>query len=266
MAYSNPIPKVDDLRIDTEESEPLHEYNYSKESVYFAFIDVLGFKQVFDENRLSDESRKKDNLFADKFKKVFTYYFDLMGAADFMKDENCLCYAGQTSDSLYFYTERPDFLVDFLKIFCHLNVYAMTQDVFFRGGIAKGSLFYKEKHQFYGDSVIYAYLLESQISKNPIVIIDEKTYQSIESITDIESLVLTDEKNGRHYVKPFAWLKNDIILNINDSLKVEEIKLELLFEKIERNKSKFEYDAHNHEKYVFLLKSLDEYKSTKGIK
>ncbi|MCD8221065.1 MAG: hypothetical protein LUD07_02525 [Clostridiales bacterium] len=78
-----------------------------EEEVYFAFIDVLGFKKTFDDIRLSD---KNDEV--NKFKDIFKYYFDLMGEAKFMEGGGReWCYAGQTSDSLYFYTRRPDFLL-----------------------------------------------------------------------------------------------------------------------------------------------------------
>ena len=148
MAYSNPIPDLEDeidvLRIDNE-------YDYMQmDEVYFAFIDVLGFKQTFDDIKISREPE-----IANKYRDVFNYYFALMNAAKFLKNgETTGCYAGQTSDSLYFYTERPDYLMQFIKIFAHFSLYAMSQNVFFRGGIAKGSLYKKAKYQFYGDSVI----------------------------------------------------------------------------------------------------------------
>lgn len=95
--YTNPIPLVDsleDIKKYEVESEVV-DYT-AKRSVYFAFIDVLGFKKTFDDNRLI-----KDDNCADKFRKVFTYYFDLMNSANFsIKPQNPLCYAGQTSDSL----------------------------------------------------------------------------------------------------------------------------------------------------------------------
>lgn len=261
VAYKNPIPSLDDdsqKAIEKREFEPeKNDYTF-KESVYFAFIDVLGFKKAFDDNRQKDDSQKEDH-FAEKFRDVFTYYFDLMNSANFMTIGRSLCYAGQTSDSLYFYAEREDFLIEFLKIFSHLNIYAMTKDVFFRGGIAKGNLFFKENYQFYGESVIYAYLLESEISRNPIIVIDENTYKAITSIFP-DSDKLISVRGGRHYIKPFAYLEEEFALEIDQLIKKEikrEIDKDLLYKLIKQNKSKFEYDARNYEKYVFLL---DEYK------
>lgn len=258
-AYKNPIPSVESPENIIKHDVKFDENEYTaKESVYFAFIDVLGFKKAFDDNRQTNNDAK-DDKFAEKFKEVFKYYFSLMSSANFAKTEKPLCYAGQTSDSLYFYTEREVILFEFLKIFSHFNAYAMTQDVFFRGGIAKGNLFCKQDYQFYGESVIYAYLLESEISKNPIIMIDEKTYKAMESSLERDSLV--KEKNGRYYLRPFAFLKHKFDLDIDEpSIKVREIDQKLLQYTIEQNKSKFEYDARNYEKYVFLLNEYDEYK------
>ncbi len=254
--YKNPIPQVD-LQVDCKNNEVEFETNdyTAKQSVYFAFIDVLGFKKVFDDNRLI-----RNNECANKFRRVFTYYFDLMNSANFrIMPDRQLCYAGQTSDSLYFYTERVDFLIEFLKIFSHFNVYAMTQDVFFRGGISKGNIFFKESYQFYGESVINAYLLESEISKNPIITIDEKTYEEINAYSECDKLILS--KNGRKYLGPFSYLEHNFVLDIYEpDSKIRGINQEILYKTIDENKSKFEYDSKNYAKYIFLLNEYSEYK------
>lgn len=257
--YVNPIPSVD-TSVNKSELEPevgINDYTTNK-SVYFAFIDVLGFKKVFDDNRLI-----QDENCADKFRNVFTYYFELMNSANFnVMDGSPLFYAGQTSDSLYFYTERTSILIDFLKIFSHFNVYAMTQDVFFRGGVANGNIFFNAGYQFYGDSVIKAYLLESEVSKNPVVTIDENTYKAISYSPLCDKLIFP--RNGRYCLRPFAYLENNFDLDIDKSkIEIREIDQERLQKTIEENKSKFEYDPKNYEKYVFLL---DEYKEKIRIK
>lgn len=255
MAYSNPIPQLDDeLDVSTIESES--DYTQMNE-VYFAFIDVLGFKKTFDDIKISKE---KDRV--DKYRDVFNYYFALMNAAKFMeKGKGTGCYAGQTSDSLYFYTERPDYLMQFIKIFSHFSLYAMTQNVFFRGGIAKGSLYKKEKYQFYGDSVIGAYLIESNISKNPIITIDEKTHIDMKNISGYSELV--DTYQNRHYIKPFEFLNKKTILDIDESFTLKEVNGDLIESNIRENKSTFEYDSNNFSKYVFLLNQLE--KSNKDL-
>lgn len=250
MAYLNPIPELDD-QLDIANVESVSDYIQMNE-VYFAFIDVLGFKKTFDDIKISKEKEG-----ANKYRKVFNYYFALMNAAKLMeKGKSTGCYAGQTSDSLYFYTDRPDYLMQFIKIFSHFNLYAMSQNVFFRGGIAKGSLYKKEKYQFYGDSVIGAYLLESNISKNPIIIIDEQTHCDMSKVSGYNDLV--DTAQNRHYIKPFECLNNDIVLEIDESFVLNEVDGTKIEHNIRENKNAFEYDASNYAKYVFLLEQLEK--------
>lgn len=263
MAYKNPIPSVDNKNTqfsngEAEVSVKKHDENLendyiSRDLVYFAFIDVLGFKKTFDDNR---QNNKDD--FADKYRKVFNYYFELIDAADFMKNQKVTgCYAGQTSDSLYFYTPRIDMLIDFIKLYSHFNLYAMSQDVFFRGGIAKGRLYTKKDYQFYGDSVMYAYLLESSISKNPIIVIDESTYDDMRKIGGLDRFIV---KESRHYIKPFAFLEEEFELAIDDKFVLKEIDVDKIRKNILMNMSFFEYDAKNYEKYTFLNRELKNLK------
>lgn len=254
MAYLNPIPDLEDeLEMPKVESES--DYVQLNE-VYFAFIDVLGFKKTFDDIKISKEPDT-----ADKYRDVFNYYFSLMNAAKFMeKGKSTGCYAGQTSDSLYFYTERPDYLMQFIKIFSHFSLYAMTKNVFFRGGIAKGSLYKKEKYQFYGDSVIGAYLIESNISKNPVITIDEKTHTDMLNFSEYEDLV--DVYQNRNYIKPFEFLNKKMVLDIDENFILNEIDSKQIEANIRDNKSAFEYDASNFSKYVFLLGQFEKSNSS----
>ncbi len=251
--YKNPTPSVD---LPTEEQYfELQEIEYTeKKFVYFAFIDVLGFKKAFENNGLNNNSKSYK-----KYKDVFEFYFNLINSTDFFKPS--ICYTGQTSDSLYFYTENIGILINFIKIFSYFSVYAMTKDVFLRGGIAKGSLYCNKDYQFYGDSVIRAYLIESNISKNPVVTIDEATYTAI---VEYENLNIFANNKGRYYIKPFTYLENKFNLGLNNPLfcenKIDETKIKSI---INKNRSIFEYDAKNYEKYVFLLKEYDEYYNRK---
>lgn len=256
MAYINPEPTIDDL-IEINRSSRSKRMLEEKEDyipineVYFAFIDVLGFKKAFDDSLKSKKTQPADN-----FRDVFNYYFELMNASKFMKNGNSQnCYAGQTSDSLYFYTERADFLVEFMKIYSHFSLYAMTKKVFFRGGIAKGNLYKKEQYQFFGNSVIYAYLLESVVSKYPIIVIDEKTNWDLMQYSEYVKMVNT--KNGRIYIKPFVFLHNPVDLDTYDFSK-REIDSKLVEKNIKELKEQFDYYSPNFEKYVFLLEELKQ--------
>ena len=150
-------------------------YENCIEECYFAFVDVLGFKRDF-----LEEGERICGERPNKYDEVFKYYFELMEKAVFSQYNDF--YAGQTSDSLYFYTSNTQCLVDYIRIFQHFNNYAMSKKVFFRGGIAKGILYYNQRHQFYGDSVIKAYLLESVVAVYPRIIIDKKTYDTLKDL------------------------------------------------------------------------------------
>lgn len=250
MAFKNPIPSFDDDINKNEIQSEEQTLDYTPCSVYFAFIDVLGFQKTFNDIELTNDKGIIKN-----YGTVFNQYFAMMDETKFIDDAKNVCYAGQTSDSLYFYTERSDFLVEFLETFSLFNLYAMSQNVFFRGGIAKGQLFRKKKYQFYGDSVIRAYLLESVISKNPVIMIDEKTHSDLENNSNYNKMTKT--KNKRHYLYPFYSLKQDLTKNGEVFKHISREKIE---EIIENNISKFEFDEKNRDKYVFLsneLKKLD---------
>lgn len=244
MPYVNPTPELSNIQI-SENEEICSDYN-EKKQVYFAFIDVLGFKNTFGCMPISSEQDKTD-----KYKNVFNYYFELMNASDFMKTTD-ICYAGQTSDSLYFYTDRSDYLVTFMKTYLYFSLYAMEQNVFFRGGIAKGNLSSREKHQFYGNSVIFAYQLESCVSKYPIVVIDENTKSAI-----IEEAPkgMIEKDNNRSYLNPFFYLNNRNDLDI-DKIILKQIEPTKISDVIHDNMKFFEYNPEIYEKYAFLEQKL----------
>ena len=67
MAYSNPVPNFDDEFEDlidkSGNSKTENESDYVQMSeVYFAFIDVLGFKKTFDDIKISKEKDIADKL------------------------------------------------------------------------------------------------------------------------------------------------------------------------------------------------------------
>lgn len=253
MAYTNPIPILpDDInpQSDTKAQNEIKE-NYPRyDDVYFAFIDVLGFKQTFDDNR--GDSNKE---FAQGYEDVFKYYSQLLRNAKFSKVG--ITHAGQTSDSLYFYTDRIDFLAEFIKIYLHFSLYSMGRKVFFRGGIAKGCLFINEPYQFYGDCVIKAYLLEEKIAKLPRIAMDCETYEELKK-TDIKDALIHDEKNGRYYLNPFVQTSRSELAFITnlDADDIQLAKREDVEAHIVEGKKRFEFDEKNYQKYQFLYEQI----------
>lgn len=263
MAFQNPKPKLFDQVVDNEpasiQNEALQESSVYEEhkGVYFVFIDVLGFSKTFEDN-----SENPSNEFASKFKKTFQYYAELMNAFQSANNQNLLS-TGQTSDSLYFYTDRPDFLLDFIKIFNHFNLYAMSQNVFFRGGISKGSLFIEQPHHYYGDCVIKSYLLESKIAKSPRVMIDQATYKALCEIEDMQSFIECDKDKTRFHLKPFAYVPTQTLINKLPSLKnvlknLSDADWQQIGNHIQHGIEQFEFDEKNYPKYCFLKKEFDQ--------
>lgn len=256
MDYKNPIPVLgNDVanRIDSPKQHkeigdyPMHD------NVYFAFIDVLGFKQAFDENREDPTKR-----FAKDYEDVFKYYSRLLRNARFI--HSGFSKAGQTSDSLYFYTDRTDYLAEFIKIYLHFSLYSMSKNVFFRGGIAKGCLFINEPHQFYGDCVIKAYLLEEKIAKYPRIALDQETYNALKDIPELVGALKPDSPNGRFYLNPFVHVTKSELsaltnLEVSD---IQSIKKKDVAKHIAKGKKRFEFDEKNYPKYQFLSERLDE--------
>lgn len=257
MSYKNPVPglpednpssKKEQERITSQKGYPMHE------NIYFAFIDVLGFRQTFDEHR-----KDPKKTFAKGYEDVFSYFGDLLQHAKFMQHSYAtISQAGQTSDSLYFYTERPDFLAEFIKIYLHFSLYAMSQNVFFRGGIAKGCLFVNEPYQFYGDCVIKAYLLEEKIAKYPQIALDAETYAVLNNMPDLAEALR--QEFGRYYLKPFVQVTRNELAAITDlnPAQIKSIKKRSILKYIQEGKKRFEFDERNFPKYQFLSQKMSD--------
>ena len=220
MAYKNPKPIIEDdlpsIDVLSSENAAMLEYD-EHNNMFFSFIDILGFKQTFDDNKNNNDKKS-----VSKYMDIFKYYNHLMNNTRFLEDKNCG--AGQTSDSLYFYTDKIDHLIGFIKIYLHFSLYAMSKDVFFRGGIAKGRLFMAKKHQFYGDCVIKAYLLENEIAKFPRISLDKRTYDDLSANKDAKEFILEDKICGRYTVKPFVDVPtNELLQYFSSSIAFKEI-------------------------------------------
>lgn len=247
MPYKNPtvnLPDSNQAKLNRTRPQLGQKYEIM-EPAYFVFIDVLGFKETFGVN--------------DNFSIVFEYFNSLINNMRCIVEDPKHCYAGQTSDSLYFYTNKLAYLIDFINVFLHFNIYAMSKNIFFRGGIAKGKLFYNKPYQFFGDCVIHSYLLEENISKFPRITIDNKTMEDLENYTT--GWNITKDKH-RYYLNPFSnSIFNDItrylcppypaLKTINLTL-VKKVKKE-----IKNNVNKYEFNGSTYDKYLYLSDSCD---------
>lgn len=248
MSYKNPnVSLPDDKYIKKSRSKSNIGQKYeTMEPAYFVFLDVLGFKETYDNNR-------------NQFRTVFEYFNSLINNMRCIVEDQKNCYAGQTSDSLYFYTNNLSYLIEFINVFLHFNIYAMSKNVFFRGGIAKGQLFRNEPYQFFGDCVINSYLLEENISKYPRITIDTDTMKDLDDYTADWSI---KNESHRHYLNPFSnVIFNDIsqylappyptLQTVNISL-IKTVK-----KNIKNNIRLYEFNSATYGKYWYLLDSCE---------
>lgn len=226
--------------------------------VYFAFLDVLGFSELF-----SNKDTRKE--WADRYQKIFSKYFEIMYASKTIYSAVELAknsYFGQTSDSLYFYTSEAHVMCEFIKLYAYFSLFAMENGVFFRGGISKGTLYVQQSYQYFGDCVINAYCLENGISKNPIVIVDTNAYDDLKVHLDnpkYEKLLLHDKYTARRFIDPFFYMGREVDFEL-DGVICEKIGQKNIYDVITDNMVKYEYNEKTYSKYLFLKKMIDESK------
>lgn len=243
------LEESDKTKEETKIEDNLNIYQTNK-NTYFVFIDVLGFKETYN-------FPKSKN----RFEKVFSTYLRFMDEAEF-NIEGANTYYGQTSDSLYFYTTEIQKLIGFIKFFSYFNCIAMQNNVFFRGGIAKGELKTKNPYQFLGDSVIKAYLLESEIAKNPRIAIDKKSYEELKRNKDILEHIQVDKKNERYYLKLFV--KNLKLATIFSSeVDLEDIDYDTIKRNINKCMKTNEFNDSIYRKYNFINDEIIEFEREK---
>lgn len=267
MGYKNKIPTVDSNEIKTQDIHE-HEEGYDRhEGVYFAFIDVLGFKNLYTTEQSSNAKSKKS--FSDLCGEVFDDYFDSVKFLCEKRSQSLFC-IGQISDTLYCYTDNCNMLIDFLYEFQCFNLRAMSQGIFFRGGVAHDEIFCRDDFQYYGKCVINAYMLEEEISKMPRIVIDYKTYNDIQKCVQeheppcgVNNFVI-EGKDGRYYLDVFG------IINVaKNNTKIEQHIVGEMYsqvndlvtqleKRIGDSIQKFEFDYANHQKYVYLKNDLGE--------
>lgn len=252
MEYKNPPVSLPDIQKVKKNKLPDIGTKYNEiNNAYFVFIDVLGFKDTFTKGNVQSNIRK-----------VFEYFNLLVSNMRFLGDKESFCYAGQTSDSLYFYTDNLSYLTRFINIFLHFNIFAMSQKVYFRGGISTGNLLVSKPYQFFGDCVIKSYSLEENIAKFPRIAIDKATRSKFKSVPEGWEFE-EDGQSDRVYLNPFS---KAVTKDITDDLgttdaELYDINLDLIIDvqkKIYSNKSEHEFNDNLYCKYSYLLKRCDD--------
>lgn len=259
MTYNNPTIKLPDRPGDAKKtgtsSKSSAAVEYREMSpAYFMFIDVLGFKDTFESSK-------------NQVRTVFEYFAKLINQMQCFKKDSEHCYAGQTSDSLYFYTDKLEYLVSFVNVFLHFNIYAMKNNIYFRGGISKGELNVNEPYQFYGNCVINSFKLESEIAKFPRIAVDKKTFEDLKKYKPHWNFDGEDdpEKENRHYINPFSPIvleDIDMYLGVSGAQyhKNDLSVFKVVEKNLKENVKKHEFSDSTYNKYLYLLNGYNKFK------
>lgn len=147
------------------------------------FLDVLGYSYIVTSCKHSQD----ENYYLDKIHGLMS------SLSNYIEEWNSnIDRQGNTlnlsrfksllfSDNILFFAPYED-EIDMSNLYMNL-LYGLStflvqyakEDLFFRGGIAKGNLFYDEKlHFVFGSGLVKAYSLESNVAKYPRIAIDQE--------------------------------------------------------------------------------------------
>lgn len=158
---------------------------YSMETyVYFAYLDVLGYK-----NFLKIDLENSEMKFKDKLLNAF-HVFDGVN--------NAVYRYKAVSDSIFLTCNDREKFIDFLELIKKIYVAFIKQGLFLRGGLSYGKHFENDRIT-YSHVLTKAHELADSIAEYPRVVIDENIIRMLESKkTDVvnSNLVL---KSGNIY-------------------------------------------------------------------
>ncbi len=169
----------------------------SETFTYFAFLDVLGYK-----NYLNSDLKKSEMRFKDKLLTAFHVFDDV---------NNTVYRYKAVSDSIFLTCTNFEKFIDFLELIKKIYIAFIKQGLFLRGGLSYGKHFENDRIT-YSHVLTKAHDLANSLAEYPRVVIDENIILMLESKkTDIvnSNLVL---KSGNIY-----------FLNIIDASNWEDI-------------------------------------------
>lgn len=172
------------------------------------------------------------------------------------------------SDNILFfapYEDETDMINLYMNLLYGLSAFLVQYpkgDIFFRGGIAKGNLFYDEKlHFVFGSGLVKAYSLESGVAVYPRIVIDQELKPS-----GILTGIVKDE-NGIWYLD-YLSLGHSLICSQDQSKQYDEHFLSCLNEErqsIVAALQKHNGNAHILEKYQWLAEYHNHYCRSKKL-
>lgn len=227
--------------------------NLLYEERVICFLDILGFKKLIEDSitdvNVLDKIQKAINHVQVLIKNESTYDEFVGRMTTQFSDSLVISYKLENESSIY------NILEDIMLVQFQFAAY----DISVRGGIAIGKLVHTDELLF-GPAMNEAYRLESEIAKNPRVILTEeiinagkkyhgKQHSSAKEEEFIRDLVALDE-DGYYYID---YVKHAFQSNFTDSW--EPVGLEMLEPLLQQGLNNS--DEKVRSKYIWLLNKIN---------
>ena len=158
--------------------------NVTETYAYFAYLDVLGYK-----NYLTDDLKNSEMKFKDKLLNAFHVFDDI---------NNTVYQYKAVSDSIFLKCNNRESLIDFLHLLKKIHVAFIKEGLFLRGGLSYGKHFETDRVT-YSHVLTKAHELAEKIAEYPRIVSDKNIILMSEKIrTDLvdSNLIL---KSGNIY-------------------------------------------------------------------
>lgn len=241
------------------------------------FLDILGYSDLI----AGCKDSQAENYYLDKIHSLMSSlseYIEKRNADIDQQNNNMNLSRFKSllfSDNILFFAPYED-EIDMSNLYMNL-LYGLStflvqytkEDIFFRGGIAKGNLFYDEKlHFVFGSGLVKAYSLESKVARYPRIVIDEELNPSpilVGIVQDEEKTWYLDylslghslicyENQPPQYYEHFLFCLNEqknAIVNALQKYKTDE-KIFLKYQWLAQYHNNY-CKAHNHKDLLILI-------------
>jgi len=159
-----------------------NEIDFKTEDYFIAYFDILGYKNMLNEKNV-DINKNLLTAIDECIKTSHTVFYmaseiskNLYG--NNQKDYEVDIKIKSFSDNFFFCTKKNPILL--MIYVCVLQAVFVTKNIFIRGALNYGMLYYSESFVF-GNGLIKAYELESQISIFPRLLIDDTYYLAMKN-------------------------------------------------------------------------------------
>lgn len=243
---------------------------FSPRKTYFAFLDLLGFKQLI------QKAEKNESLYLKKI----AMYLKSVEEIEKTKSSTVIIKTKVISDSILVWVDVPDWEgLHHLCLAVAKIQYELTKhDLWLRGAISNGKLFqHPNDTLIVGSALINAYLLEENKAKFPRVIIDPKIFSdftsrssflsSINSFGEMEASWRTNliykPSHANKFIEEDYWFIDYISQYF---LQQDEIETDYLLDNVQRQVASAHYEKFlwvaNYLKEHFMKKYLQTHRYT----